>query len=259
MSEPSVGGDAEFAWPEVRALAPSAPLRWLGRAFDDLLAAPRASLFYGCVLALMGFLLTRYYGGAVGLALTTGFLLIGPFLAVGLYDVSRQLERGGPALLAPTLTAWQVNLPAIGFYALILMLSLAVWMRVSVVVVALFVPEGVESLTDLLALLFERPDAWLFAGIYLAVGAVLAAFSFSISAVALPLLLDRPGMDAISAMIVSFQVIRRNPRPMLGWAAIIVAVVGAGFVAWFVGLVFTVPLVGHATWHAYRESIAQPA
>lgn len=242
-------------WPRTRRVPLTAPLHWLGRGFADLLAAPRASLFYGVLLALMGLLLTRYYGGAVGLALTTGFLLIGPFLAIGLYDVSRQLEHGTPARLRPTLTAWQANLPAIGFYALILMLSLAVWMRVSVVLVALFIPAGVESLLELLAALLERPDAWMFALAYASVGAVLAAFSFASSAVALPLLLDRASMDAISAMIVSFSAIRANPRPMLLWAALIVVLCAAGFATWFVGLAFTVPLIGHATWHAYRDCV----
>jgi len=247
--------ESGFQWPVVRDLALSAPLRWVDRGFHDMLAAPVASLFYGCVLAAMGYLLTHFYGGAVGLALTTGFLLIGPFLAVGLYDISRQIENTRSATLAPTLTAWRDNLPAIGFYALILMLSLAVWMRVSVVLIALFIPTGVESLSDLLAVLLRSPDAWVFAFVYTTVGAVLAAFSFASSAVALPLLRDHPTADAISAMIVSFQVIRRNPKPMLLWAAVIVGATTAGFITWFFGLVVTVPLIGHATWHAYRESL----
>ncbi|MCC6706401.1 MAG: DUF2189 domain-containing protein [Gammaproteobacteria bacterium] len=244
-----------FHWPRLRELGLSAPLHWLDRGFHDMLAAPVASLFYGAMLATMGYLLTHFYGGAVGLALTTGFLLIGPFLAVGLYDISRQVEFGQGVRLAPTLTAWRDNLPAIGFYALILMLSLAVWMRVSVVLIALFIPTGVESLHDLMAALLRTPDAWVFAFIYVTVGAVLAAFSFASSAVALPLLRDHPGADAISAMIVSFQVIRRNPKPLLLWAAVIVAATAAGFITWFVGLVVTVPLIGHATWHAYREAL----
>jgi uncharacterized membrane protein len=247
--------ESGFHWPLLRDIKLSAPLRWVNCGFHDMLAAPVASLFYGVVLAVMGYLLTHFYGGAVGLALTTGFLLIGPFLAVGLYDISRQIETTNSAQLAPTLSAWRDNLPAIGFYALILMLSLAVWMRVSVVLIALFIPSGVESLQDLLAILLRSPDAWVFALVYITVGAVLAAFSFASSAVALPLLRDHPTADAVSAMIISFQVIRRNPKPLLLWAALIVAATTAGFVTWFVGLVVTVPLVGHATWHAYRETL----
>jgi uncharacterized membrane protein len=247
--------ECEFHWPIVREVGLSAPLRWVNRGFHDMLAAPAASLFYGCVLAAMGFLLTRFYGGAIGLALTTGFLLIGPFFAVGLYDISRQLEHRQAVSLGASLSVWRENLPAIGFYALILMLSLAVWMRVSVVLIALFIPSGVQSVGDLLSTLLRTPDAWVFALVYMTVGAVLAAFSFASSAVALPLLRDHPRADAISAMIVSFQVIRRNPRPLLLWALLIVTMITAGFITWFVGLVVTVPLIGHGTWHAYRDTL----
>ena len=247
--------EPDFHWPVLRDIGLSAPLRWVNRGFHDMLAAPVASLFYGCVLATMGYLLTCFYGGAVGLALTTGFLLIGPFFAVGLYDISRQIEHHQSASLVVTLSVWRENLPAIGFYALILMLSLAVWMRVSVVLIALFIPSGVESLSDLIKALMRTPDAWVFPLVYMTVGAALAAFSFASSAVALPVLRDHPNADAISAMIISFQVIRRNPRPLMLWALIIVAMTTAGFITWFVGLVVTVPLIGHATWHAYRDTL----
>ncbi|MCB1746201.1 MAG: DUF2189 domain-containing protein [Gammaproteobacteria bacterium] len=249
---------AEYALPGVRAIDDTAPLRWIGQGFDDILRAPRASLFYGAVLALMGWSLVTWYGGAVGLALTTGFLLMGPFLAVGIYEVSRQLERHTSIDFLRTLTVWHDNRPAIGFYALILMLSLAVWMRISVVLIALLVPNGFDDITHLLEQLLAEPGSWVFLLVYLAIGAVLAGFSFSISAVALPMLLDRTHMDAISAMITSFQAIRRNPRPMALWAALIVLLITAGFMSWFIGLVVIVPLIGHATWHAYRD-VVEPA
>ncbi|MGR8921927.1 MAG: DUF2189 domain-containing protein [Gammaproteobacteria bacterium] len=247
------------ALPAVATLGNDAPLRWLGRGFDDMLAAPLASLFYGALLALMGWGLVTWYGGAVGLALTTGFLLIGPFLAVGLYDISRRVSDGAPVELGATMVAWRANLPAIGFYALILMLSLAVWMRISVVLVALLVPAGTRSAADLLALLAASPEAWFLLALYVVIGAILASFSYAISAVALPLLLDRKRMDAISAMIVSFQCIRRNPRPMFLWAVAIVILTVAGFLSWFVGLAFTIPLIGHASWHAYLDAVGAEA
>ncbi|MEX2480536.1 MAG: DUF2189 domain-containing protein [Gammaproteobacteria bacterium] len=244
------------ALPKVRMIGVTAPLRWLGLGFRDMLAVKSSSLFYGVVLACMGWALVTWYGGAVGLALTTGFLLVGPFLAVGIYDLSRQLEQAKTtAPLRASLVAWQVNRPAIGFYALIFMLSLAVWLRISVVLVALLVPSGFDSPSDLLGLLVASPGAWVFLILYLGIGALLAAFSFAISAVALPMLLDRPEMDAISAMITSFQAIRRNPGPMTLWATLIVLLTGAGFLSWFIGLIVTVPLVGHATWHAYRQLV----
>lgn len=255
MSEPA-DQDAPFVWPSVRAVDAHAPWRWLRRGWNDLRAAPAPGLFYGGVLALMGFLLTRYYAGAVGLALTTGFLLVGPFLAIGLYEVSRRREQGAAVALAPTLVAWKANFPSIGFYALILTLSLAVWIRVSVVVVALFFPDGTPTAVEFVAELGRSPDAWGFLLAYAAAGAGLALLVFATSVVSLPMLLDREKMDVVSAMIVSFNVLRSNFRPMLVWAAIIVAFTALGFASLYLGLIVALPVIGHATWHAYRETVA---
>jgi uncharacterized membrane protein len=258
MSEPSSNSEAPFVWPAVRAFGVDAPWRWLAKGAADLRAAPAASLFYGAVMAAMGLLLTHYYAGAVGLALTTGFLIVGPFLAIGLYDVSRRLERGERVALAPTLMAWKANIAAVGFYALILTLSLAVWIRVSVVVVALFFPGGTPSLAGFIAELGQSPEAWFFLAAYAAAGAGLALFAFAVSAVSLPMLLDRENMDAISAMIVSFNVLRKNFVPMLIWGGIIAAMAAVGVATYFAGLVVTLPIIGHGAWHAYREAVEPP-
>ncbi len=258
MSDPSPSSETPFTWPAVRTFGTDAPWRWLRKGAADLRAAPAASLFYGAVMAVMGVLLTRYYAGAVGLALTTGFLLVGPFLAIGLYDVSRRVERGEHVRLGPTLIAWKPNIAAISFYALILTLSLAVWIRVSVVVVALFFPGGTPTLSGFMEQLGQSPDAWFFLIAYTAAGAGLALFAFAVSAVSLPMLLDRENMDAISAMIVSFNALRRNFLPMLVWGGIIVALIAVGVATDFAGLVITLPVVGHGAWHAYREAV-EPA
>jgi uncharacterized membrane protein len=245
----------DFVWPAIRAIAPGAARRWLRAGWNDFAAQPVASLFYGVVLAAMGALLTRYSAGAIGLALTTGFLLVGPFLAIGIYSLSRQRELHGRAALAPSLTAWRANFPSIGLYALLLTLLLAVWIRVSLVIVAAFFPPDAQTLGGLLRLLARSPEGWLFAAVYLAAGAVFALLVFATSAVSLPMLLARPEMDTLSAMITSFNALRRNFRPMLVWGVTIVALTLAGFATWGVGLVVIVPLIGHATWHAYRELI----
>lgn len=240
-----------FEWPRVNTLAPGAVRRWLAAAWDDIAAAPAPSLFYGVVLAMMGLLLTRFFGGAVGIALTTGFLLVGPFLAIGLYDLSRRRELGESARLGPTLLAWRSNFPAIGFYALVLTLLLAVWIRVSVVVVALFLPEGRID--------WAAPEFWVFAVAYCAAGSGLALFVFATTSLSLPMLLDRRDMDTISAAIVSFNALRTNLAQMLAWAATIVALTAAGFATFYLGLVIVLPLIGHMAWHAYRETIAPNA
>lgn len=244
-------------FPEARVAAPGAPWRWLARGFADMRAAPAASLFYGVVFALMGAALTAYVGSAaVELALVTGFLLVAPFLSVGVYDLSRRREAGGKPQLGPTLVAWKANAPALGFYALILALLLAVWIRVSVVVVALFFSSGAPLEHGVLAELASNLDGWIFMGAYAAAGGGFALLVFATGVVSIPMLLDRAEMDTITAMIASFAVLRRNFGAMLLWAAIIVVLVAVGFFTYFVGLAVVVPLIGHATWHAYRETVA---
>lgn len=248
MPDPNSSSQAEFVAPVPKAVAPGALRRWLAAGWRDLAAAPGPSLFYGAVLAGMGFLLTNWFAGAVGIALTTGFLLVGPFLAIGLYDISRRRERGESVRLGPTLVAWKANFPSIGFYALVLTLLLAVWIRVSVVVVALFFPEGRID--------WSAPDAWAFAAAYAAAGAGLALFVFATSSLSLPALLDRRDLDTITAAIVSFNALRANFATMLAWAACIVLATALGFATGFLGLVVILPVIGHMTWHAYRELVA---
>jgi uncharacterized membrane protein len=247
MEESQESGTASLA--QVRRVASDAPRRWLRAGWHDLTRAPAASLFYGLVLALMGFTLTNIIDkAAYPLAVITGFLLVGPFLAMGLYDISRRLERGDAVRLQKTLTAWKTNLPAIGLYAVILTLLMAVWIRVSVVVVALFFEGGVPSAgtRDVLG----AEEGLVFLAAYGAAGAGFALLVFGTSVVSLSMLLDRAHLDTISATIVSFNALRANLATMLVWAALIVLVTALGFATLYLGLIIGIPVIGHATWHA---------
>lgn len=251
------GGDEPASpFPEIRTVGLGAPVRWLRAGWRDLRAAPVPSLFYGVVLAAMGFALAHAPGsGAIELALATGFLLVGPFLLMGLYDIAQRVARGEAVMIAPTTTAWKANVQSIGFYAIILALLLAVWIRVSIVVVALFFPQGVPSGATLAAQLLESPDALAFIGAYVAAGCGFALFVFATSVVSLPMLLERERMDALSAMITSFNALRANFRPMVLWGALVVALTAAGFATFYVGLLVALPVIGHATWHAYKDVV----
>jgi len=246
----------EFVWPETAVVGMDAPVRWLRKGWADFCAAIEVSLAYGVAFTAMGWgLLGVTKGAAVELALTTGFLLVGPFVCQGLYDISRSLERRERVKLAPTLFAWRRNAPAVGFYSLILALLMAVWLRISVVVVALFFPKGFPSLGELLANVITAPEGLMFLIAYSIAGAGFALLVFATGVVSIPMLLDREKMDALSAMIVSFNALRRNLGPMLLWALIIVVLATAGFASWFAGLSVAVPVIGHASWHAYREVV----
>ena len=254
QSEPQSVEQHHF--PSVKSVDAAAPWRWLRLAWADLRATPLPSLFYGLMLAAMGFLLGRFVDeAAYELALATGFLLVGPFLAMGIYDISRRRERGERATLGPTLTAWKANVPAIGLYALILALLMAVWIRVSVVVVALFFEGGMPSMQSLLRDIATSENGLVFVVAYLAAGFGFALLVFATSVVSLPMLLDRPKMDTLTAMIVSFNALRLNFWPMLLWGALIAMLVAVGFALYYVGLIVVLPLIGHATWHAYRDVV----
>ncbi|HZP87247.1 MAG TPA: DUF2189 domain-containing protein [Burkholderiales bacterium] len=253
----SAGDVQEYRFPQVVTVAPGAPWRWLRKGLEDFRAAPLASAFYGAVLALMGMVLANFVSDAAyELAFATGFLLVGPFLAMGIYEISRRRESGQPVRLGETLTAWRANVPAIGFYAIILTLLMAVWIRVSVVVVvALFFEGGVPTVQTLFRDILGSENGLIFLVAYLAAGAGFALLVFASSVVSLPMLLDRPRMDTLTAMITSFNALRTNFTPMLLWGIVIVVLTALGLAALYLGLIVVLPLIGHATWHAYREVV----
>jgi uncharacterized membrane protein len=248
-------GSRKSAFPAVRRIDSAAPLRWLAAGWRDLRAAPAASLFYGAAFALMGWLIYFVFRRAheYTSALTAGFLLLGPFLCTGLYDISRRLAAGQRVSLSETMTAWRANLGAFSLFALILTVVMLVWARASLVTFALFFSSGMPSLSGFLGRV-ASPEHWDFVLTYFAVGSLFATIVFALSVVSVPLMLAR-GTDTIVAAITSVRALAANPLPLLLWAALIVVVVGAGFATLFFGLLVAVPVVGHATWHAYVDIV----
>ena len=242
--------------PTVRTVLMAAPLRWLAAGWRDFRAHPLPSAFYGGCFALMGYLIYFVFGHAYQYvsALVTGFFLVGPFLAIGLYDLSRRDEQGKPAWLAPTLDAWRPNVGAVGIFALVLTVILLVWARASLVVFALFFTYEMPDLHGFLAqvLSFKHAEFLL---AYFCVGGFFATLVFAISVVSVPMMLDRD-TDGIVAALTSLRAFAANVPVMIGWGVLIVLLTGIGFATWFLGLVVAVPIIGHATWHAYRELVA---
>jgi uncharacterized membrane protein len=252
--DPFVGDD-----PAPRIVDLCAPFRWIRRGASDLRRAPLPSMFYGAVLAGMGWLLVRNSGSAaVSLALLTGFLLVGPLLATGLYAISRAIECGGKPDFRRSLVAWRENLTSFSFFGAILALLLAVWIRVSMVVVALFFNGPPPQVGHLLRDVLASPNGWAFIATYVATGFGFAVLVFSASVVSLPLLLDRPRADTMTAIVTSMRALGANLGPLFLWAVLIVALTAIGFATHYVGLIVLLPVVGHATWHAYRE-LVEPA
>lgn len=243
-------------FPQVRKISMGAPLRWLAAGAGDMRSAPLPSTFYGAAFALMGWLIWFVFRHAYEYtsSLVAGFLLVGPFLCVGLYDISRRLQHAEvPVRLRPTLSAWRANLGAFSMFSLLLTIVMLIWARASLITFALFFSSGMPSLDSFLQRVVN-PEHWDFVATYFAVGGLFAVIVFAISVVSVPMMLDR-GTDTVVAALTSVRALLDNPLPLLLWALLIVLVVGLGFATLFVGLVVAVPMVGHATWHAYRELV----
>ena len=247
-------------FPVVRSGLPlSAPFDWLRRGADDLKASGFASLFYGMCFAAGGFLLFLAFRHAVQLvtAVTAGFMLLGPFLALGLYELSRRRETGEALSLPATLTVWKRNFGCFGIYSLILIVVYLVWARASLVIFALFYQGGMPTLGSFMTQILKF-DNIEFLLAYLAVGGFFAMLVFAVSVVSIPMMLER-NKDTITAMLASFLALVRNLPMILIWGALIALLTALGIALGFLGLIITMPLVGHATWHAYRALIEPPA
>jgi uncharacterized membrane protein len=241
--------------PGVRKLSIAAPFGWLALGWRDFRAHPLPSAFYGACFAAMGWCIAFTFRHAYEYvsALVTGFFFVGPFLAIGLYDLSRRHERGLPMRLLPTLDAWAPNVGAIGMFALVLGVVLLVWARASLIVFALFYTGEMPSVERFLGQMLS-PDNLEFLLAYFCVGGFFALLVFAISVVSVPMMLDR-NTDGVVAVLTSLRAFVENGPAMVVWGAVIVALTAAGFALFFVGLVVTVPVIGHATWHAYRALV----
>lgn len=243
-------------FPTIRDVAPMAPLNWLRLGWRDLKACPAASLFYGLCFVLGGYLMIFALRDAPEFiaAVLTGFVILGPFLALGLYELSAQRERGERCQLVPSMLAIRKNIGHMSVFALILLVVYLVWARASVVVFAVFYSGALPTMGEFFrhVILTEQIDFLL---VYFAVGAIFALVIFSISLITIPLILDRK-MDAVSAAIASVRAVFANPMAMIAWSGLITLLSLFGIVTLLLGTLVAGPLLGHATWHAYRELTA---
>ena len=228
----------------------AAPRRWLKQGWRDLRAAPVQSLVYG-----MGLMLVTYAVAALSwwlhsfvlmVALLSGAMFVGPVLAIGLYSISCQLEQGRRPVLGYCLREGRRHLGDELLFAAILLVVFLLWARAASVV-HIFFPDHAQP---------DWSELAVFLGVGAVIGALFSAIIFSASAFALPMLMDRKA-DVVTAVITSVHAVLANKAVMLLWAAMIVTLTLAGFLT---GTLFLVlPMIGHATWHAYRETIVADA
>lgn len=241
---------AELRW--------SDPLRWIQLGWADFVRCPRIGLFYGVFFWAMGHALMAVFQNAPEyvLALSAGFLLMGPFLCLGLYDASKAMQTHShrPSLRA-SLLAWRPTKGTMAIFAGVLLILEMLWGRAALVVFAVSFTTLPDK-TNLLGMLFD-PNNIAFLITYTLVGAVFAGLIFVTSVISIPMIMDRR-VDAISAGLTSIRACLHNPGVMLWWGALITGLIVLAILPFFLGLLVIGPVLGHATWHAYRHTVPAP-
>lgn len=232
----------------------------LKAGFSDFMARPVMSAFFGLFYAVFGILLLW---GLVWLEKTwmiipavVAFPLVAPFAAAGLYEMSRRLQTGEDFGWSDILTvmADQRN-REMGWMAFVTLFILWVWFyQVRLWLAIILQNASFSNFDGFMNALFFTPEGWTFLAIGTCVGAVLSAVLFTLTVIAMPMLLERE-TDVVTAMLTSVRVVTENPVVMLGWAAIISVTMLLSLVPAFLGLVFTLPILGHTTWHLYRRAV----
>jgi uncharacterized membrane protein len=239
-----------------RGYSPAMALRWLAAGWRDLAIQPATSLAYGLGVfvvsaAIVASLFTVGWDHILFPALA-GFMVVGPLLAIGLYEKSRRIASGAAVSLASMILIRPASGGQLWFTGLLLCLLMLLWMRAAVIIYALFFGFlPFPGLWQVVVILFTTPTGWALLAVGTLVGALFAAFSFAISVLAVPMLLEER-IDALTAMGTSMQIVWNNLPVMLTWGAIVLALFLLSLATGLLGLIVVFPLLGHGTWHAWR-------
>ncbi|PIV88187.1 MAG: hypothetical protein COW48_07400 [Hydrogenophilales bacterium CG17_big_fil_post_rev_8_21_14_2_50_63_12] len=251
--------------PTIRQVPLLACLAWLRSGWADLRAAWAVSLAHGVLFAGLGWLLVTHGWGDFHwtLAFTSGFLIVAPVLATCFYALSRSREKGEPLVsLSRPFYLLRDNAWSLGLFVVMLAMLFSLWERVTAIAVAMTLKADVyayghKQVFSYTASILNDPNHLPVVIAFFAVGALFALAAFALTAVALPMIVDRQ-VDPVTALLTSLSAARRNPLPMLLWAAVIALLVSVGYLTAFIGLIVLFPLLGHATWQAYR-GLVEPA
>ncbi len=244
---------------EIRSIDVSGVMEMIALGLKDFRSAPKFGLFFGGVYALGGWLLflllLQFNLPYLIYPLAMGFALLGPFIATGLYDVSRKLEDGIPLTWSGVLGSVRgASGRDIGWMALVLAFTFVLWMDIAALLFFGFLGLGGLSNGNLLEQIFTTPSGWLFLLIGNIVGAIIAFAVFSFTAISFPMLYHRD-VDFITAMVTSVRVVMKSPVASLFWAACIAILLVISMLSGLLALFIILPLVGHASWHFYRKTV----
>jgi uncharacterized membrane protein len=246
--------DSGWAIPD--SIATEAPWRWLAAGWADIWRNPLISLGYGAVFVLAGFGLSYLLwqaGLSAFIPVTAGsFALIGPLMAVGLYELSRRYERGETFTLSDIVfvkTASPIHIAYVGF---LILFGLLVWVRIATLLYALFISGTYMPISKFSEFVLGTPQGLTMLVVGSIIGGFIAFTMYALTVFSIPMLMDRK-TDILEATVKSFMTVMKNKAAMLLWAWLIAVFVAIGLATAFIGLVVVFPLLGHATWHAYRD------
>ncbi|MFZ4534717.1 DUF2189 domain-containing protein [Propionivibrio sp.] len=256
MKDSPIQLDQQVAVPEVRRIGMDRPMVWLRSGWRDMRANPIASVAYGLLFAIAGdfILIFAWRTPYLFTAAVSGFFLIAPLLAGGLYEISRRQSEGQHSTFFDSLACWGRNGESMAMFGLLMAVATFMWERISSVFFALIIPDLAPDLWAFVPNVLLNREYRGLALTWFFIGATLALLVFSVSAVSIPMLIDRR-VTAITAMITSLRAVALNIVPMLLWAALVVMLTLAGFATLLFGLIVFMPLLGHASWHAYRDLV----
>ncbi len=259
MTTTSISGRND---PVVRPITVTDVVDSLGEGLRDFQARPMFGLMIGAAYAAGGILIFLCLT-ALGMVyfaypLAAGFALIGPFAAIGLYEVSRRREAGLPSSVGEI---WRTirSRSEIAWMAFVTLFIFVIWMYQVRLLIALFLGlhASFTNLHEFVTVVLSTTEGLAFLAVGNLIGAALSMILFSLTVVSFPLLLERE-VDFVTAMITSVRAVTTSPVPMLGWAIVIVVLLAVSALPFFLGLIVTLPVLGHTTWHLYRRLVVPP-
>ncbi len=240
--------------PVIKQVSPSACLRWLALGWADFRTAGWPSLLHGVIVTVasivilsVAFLYWPLLPGAV-----TGFVLVGPILATGLYALSRRLENGETPTIRDSVAIWRRGSRHLLGLSALLVLAGTAWVLISMLLFRLFVDDAIEAPLDFLRYVVSQDDILFM--LWMILGGLGVAVVFGFTVVSVPLLIDRE-IDLRSAMLVSLRAVGDNPVATSVWAILIAIITGLSVATLMLGFLILYPVLGHASWHAYRDLV----
>ena len=234
------------------------PFVWLAKGWRDIGQAGFYSLRYGLAIVVVSALITALVWTTDSLFLlpflVAGFFIMAPPLGIGLYLMSAHLERGEPLSGCSAYRAWRLNQSQISMVSAGFTILMNIWLAANVGLFALLYEGSSPSLDSFFAKVFFSDAGLKFTIASLLVGFLLAGCAFALSVITVPMLIDRQ-VDGFTAIRFSIRSVLGNLPAMLLWAALIVLIVGLGMALFYIGLIIALPLIGHASWHAYRDLV----